>query len=338
MIIKNILPILFFLFFGCGKTDKVKNISLTSEPTGFGNYLGKASSLTILGHYLIVEDNHTETAYTVFDLNIDTIFPIYTGHKGAGPDEMINPKPIVPSGDNFYVYDVSHFKLFLFHADSIKQENYKPKINISIEDKLFISDVKKISSKAFVSVGIFSGKRFVFTDSQGKTINETGNYPIESVEQIPYHVKGMACLSRLATNVEKGLMASAMFYGDNIQFYEVSDNYEIKLRNQHCTFLPEFTTNDYGGTPNFSPTQNTRWGYLSLTSNNDYVYALYSGKYQRDGVDFYQANVVHVFDWYGKLISEILLDKEAQSIATNQEYLFALYEGENGYDIAKYKL
>lgn len=340
MKIRIIASLLILSLLSC-KTEDLEIINLASEVTGFEDYLGKSNSITVSGDYLVVEDDQVETAYTIFDLGNDTATPIYTGYKGAGPNELIKPMPVVPDEDNFYVYDISHFKLFHFNTDSVKHAKaYKPSNCISIDENFFISDIKKVSEDAFVAVGIFPEKRFAFIDNNGKIVKTAGAYPLEQTqtEQLPFHVKGMACLSKLTTNPAKKIIVSALFYGDKIQFYKVSDDYRMVLLNQHHTFMPEFSTNNSLGMPNFSPTKETRWGYLSLTSNPKFVYALYSGKYQRQGNDFYQNNIVHVFDWYGERVSTFKLDKSVLSIASTSKHLYALYEGDNGYEILKYQL
>ncbi len=69
-----------------------------------------------------------------------------------------------------------------------------------------------------------------------------------------------------------------------------------------------------------------------------FVYALYSGKYQKSDIEFYKENIVHVFNWDGNRVNTIELDKDVTRIASTEEYLFALCENENGYEIYKYEL
>ncbi|MGL5561798.1 MAG: BF3164 family lipoprotein [Tannerellaceae bacterium] len=91
-------------------------------------------------------------------------------------------------------------------------------------------------------------------------------------------------------------------------------------------FSPEFTTRDVGGTPNFAPSKDTRWGYLSVAATQEYVFCLYSGRLQQSDENFKSSKDVHVFDWNGNAICQLSLCKDAVSISVKEEQLFALIE------------
>ena len=56
------------------------------------------------------------------------------------------------------------------------------------------------------------------------------------------------------------------------------------------------------------------------------------------GTDFYKGTIMHVFDWNGNLANVTELDKGPLSITCNEKQLYSLYEGEVGFEIAKYDL
>ena len=76
----------------------------------------------------------------------------------------------------------------------------------------------------------------------------------------------------LTSNRQKHIVAITMRYGEHIQFYSIdSHNFLIELINERSIFLPEYATRDNNGFPNFNPSEKTRWGYVSITSNVFYV-------------------------------------------------------------------
>ena len=328
--------------FGCKQKDRsgsVETVSMKSETMNFHESLGKAYAIDRIGSQLIVRDDQVETKLTIFDLDSDAVHPIYTGLVGQGPGELTNPGPMIMDGNRFLIYDGAKMKLLSFQLDSLKTPNYKPQELISIKESGII-DIKKISKDMFLAVGVFPENRFLLINSQGETVGRLGTYPIALTGDMPEYVRAIAAQSMLTTNLEKNISATAMRYGEHIQFhaFHLRDaSSEAKLLNEHNVFLPEYTTKEYDGSANFKPTDKTRWGYLSLSSNANFVYALYSGKPQLPGTKFYQGNEVHVFDWNGQLLKKIELDKESISITCNQTDLYALFEGENGYEIVKYK-
>lgn len=340
---KSIFICLALFVFGCKQKDRsgaVETVLLKSRTMNFNEALGKAYAIDLIGNQLIVRDDQVDTKLTIFDLDSDAKKPVYTGYVGQGPGELTNPGPMIMDAHQFLLYDGSKMKLLSFQLDSLKIPNYKPQEAVSVKESGII-DIKKISKDMFLAVGVFPENRFLLINIRGETVGRLGTYPIALTGDMPEYVRAIAAQSMLTTNLEKNRSATAMRYGEHIQFhaFNLSNTLsEAKLLNEHNAFLPEYTTKDYDGSANFKPTDKTRWGYLSLSSNADFVYALYSGKPQIPGTKFYQGNQVHVLDWTGRLVKKIELDKEAISITCNQSELYSLLEGENGYEIVKYKL
>ena len=327
------------LAIGCGreeKMDTVEEIPIVVNSLNLEESLGRAYDLELVNNYLVLRDDQVDTKLTLFDLEAKNLFALYTGYRGQGPGELMNPGPIITEKNGFSVYDGSKMKLLSFQLDSIEREDYRPEEKMGIEE-VGVIDVKKITDDKLLAVGVFPENRFLLIDQKGKTIAKFGDYPIDSDDNTPAHVLGIACQSMLTTNLERNMVATAMRYAEHIQFHQFNENEStLNLVKEHQVFLPEYTTNDQNGGVNFRPTEETRWGYLSVSSNADYVYALYSGKFQIPGTDFYQGNEVHVFDWKGNLVKKLILDKPSLSITCNETQLFTLYEAKDGYDIAEY--
>lgn len=336
--------IFFFLILsalGCKQKEESGFVEVTtvkSKVMNFSEYLGKAYAIDMIDNFLIVRDDHVDTKLTVFDLENSSKGPIYTGYVGQGPGELVNPGPIVVENDRFSLYDASKMKLLSFYTDSLIRPYYKPQTGVSVREAEII-DIKKITDDLFVAVGVFPENRFALIDNNGATIKQFGKYPIALKSGEPEYVRGIACQSMITTHVENNTMAIAMRYGEHIQFYSFDDEkHSAELMNEHAVSLPIYTSRDNNGYPNFSPTEETYWAYLSISSNTDYVYALYSGKPQVHGTRFYSGDEVHVFDWDGNFVRKLALDGEASSITCNENQLYALFEGENGYEIAEYTL
>lgn len=339
---KILLLCLVLSVFSCRQKEQVNTsevVPANSNPLNFSESLGRSYAIALIGDRLVVRDDQAETKLTVLNLKDDSP-PIYTGHIGQGPGELTTPGPMIMEAEHFLIYDAAKSKLLSFHLDSLAVESYIPQKVLSIKEAGLI-DIKKISKDTFLAIGVFPENRFLLINKHGEIIRKSGTYPIPLADNVPEYVRGIACQSMLATNVEKNIAATAMRYGENIQFHAFNlddSSTKLELLNEHSVFLPEYSTKDYNGSPNFSPNEKTKWGYLSLSSNENFVYALYSGKPQVSGTKFYQGDQIHVFDWSGNRLKTIKLDKEAISIASNQSLLYALYEGNNGYEIAEYKL
>lgn len=343
--INNIRKSIFFFLIlsisGCAqkeRSDFVQSTALKSKVMSFNEHLGRAYAIDMIDNHLIVRDDHVDTKLTVFDLANRSKTPIYTGYAGQGPGELNNPGPIIVESDRFLLYDASKMKLFSFYLDSLVVPRYKPQEAISIQEAEII-DIKKIAKNLFVAVGVFPENRFVLVDTHGVTVGHLGTYPMRLKTGEPEYVRSIACQSMMTTNIKKNTVAIAMRYGEHIEFHSFDAvKYSADLINEHAVSLPEYTTRDNNGYPNFRPTEDTYWGYLSISSNINHVYALYSGKPQIRGTSFYSGHEVHVFDWEGNFIRKLKLDRQVTSITCNQNRLYALFDGENGYEIAEYTL
>jgi len=335
---KLLLPLVALFALACKQKERSgtpETVFLKSETMNVSEHLGRAFGISSVGSYLIIRDDQVDTKLTIFNMENDPLVPVYTGQAGQGPRELANPGPIIPDSNRFLIYDRGKMKLLSCRLDNIASPDHELQEDVSIGQQGII-DMKKISPDVFFAVGVFPENRFMLFDGSGKTIGKLGSYPV-SLGNDPEYVRGIACQSMLATHTEKRVAAVAMRYGEHIQFYAFGQGGdEPKLLNERSVFLPEYTTNNHNGSPNFSPTEKTRWGYLSISSDTDYVYALYSGKLQAQGTDFYRSHVVHVFDWEGNFVRIMELDRDVSSITICQNWLYALYVGEKGYDLAKY--
>jgi len=336
---KLLFPLVALLALACKQKERSgspETVFLKSETMGVSEHLGRPFTIFSMGRHLVVKDDQVDTKLTLFDLGKKPIVPVYAGRSGQGPRELVGPGSLIPDSNRFLIYDGGKMKLLSCRLDNLGSPDHDLQEEISIDQQAVI-DIKKISRDVFLAVGVFPENRFMLIDGSGKITGKSGAYPVPLGVGTPDYVRGIACQSMLATHTEKRIAAVAMRYGEHIQFYQLGEGErDLKLISERSVFLPEYTTNNHNGSPNFSPSEKTRWGYLSITSDDRYVYALYSGKLQAQGTDFYRGNLAHVFDWEGNFVRILELDKAVSSIARGQDRLYALYTGENGYDIAEY--
>ncbi|MCD8042229.1 MAG: TolB-like 6-bladed beta-propeller domain-containing protein, partial [Tannerellaceae bacterium] len=263
---------------------------------------------------------------------------IYLSQRGEGPREIINPSRIFLSNEGFCVFDGGKSTLFNFNMQEIQDEKYLPESIFTTTISAIVT-WEQLTDSIYITTGIFPENRFYFIDNNGQLIARNGSYPFEFNGEYPFHVKGMASLSAMVKSLKENKIATSTLYGGHIGIYEL-DVQELTCRTISETnlFSPQFSTQDYEGTPNFSPTPDTRWGYLSIAADENYIYALYSGKLQRRDEEFDTGSIIHVFDWEGKPAYEIKLDKPAYCLDVYQDKLYTLYTDNGPFDIAVYVL
>lgn len=313
-----------------------KSLNVNGDRWEVYELLGKSYAIHVAGDYLIVRNDEADTKLTAIDLTHKKLIAHF-GFRGEGPSELINPGPILTNSTSFSVYDGGKKSLLKYELLDISDEE-SPTPSMSPIDVDGIISLASLSDSLFVASGVFFDGRLCLLDYRGNTIGWHGDYPISIDNNIPFHVLGIAYQSAICTKPNDSRIALATRYGGILQVFEQSpvDETIVEIGGVNL-FSPELTTRDINGTPNFSPTQNTKWGYLSVVSTHELIFALYSGKIQQES-NFYSGNQVHVFDWDGNPYCQINLDCEGISLAIEENRLLLLSDSDSGYDIIEYDL
>lgn len=332
---------LMFLFSGCKSQEASlfpSVISLKGRMLSVGENLGKAHSLEAVDDYLILADNHESTLFTI--LKSDGAYCFHFGRKGQGPDEMQqlsgammirNGKLTLSDGYRLYQHDLNN----LFNSVDSPIPSSKSK---SGDTHIWVAD---LSDSLFVATGVYpNGKRFKFFDNAGTPLVYTGDYPLEEETNLPFYVVGASFMSIMTSHPETNRFAVGAQYGGVLDVMEwKASDFSLRKIGGISQFLPKVTSKDIQGTPNFVPNEDTRWGYVRMDSDADYIYGLYSGRFQRDGIPFFKGNTIHVLDWNGNPVCQIKLDKDVNDIAVTGNKLYALYEDTDiGYEVIEYVL
>lgn len=83
--------------------------------------------------------------------------------------------------------------------------------------------------------------------------------------------------------------------------------------------------------------------YQSVTTSENCIYALYMGRpYDDIAKTGYVSTIVKVYNynWDGQLCKELSLDKNVNDIkvAPDDQFLYAIEESDDGYNVLKYKI
>ena len=333
--------ILAILFSGCKTQDTSSfpnTISLKGKLLSIGDKIGQVHSLEAVDDYLIFTDYQEESQYTI--LKPDLSYCFYFGRKGQGPREMPqssgvkmirNGHLILSDGYRLYRHSLDS----LYH--SIDHPIPSPKSD-KIDTHVWVSD---LTDSLFIATGTFpNGKRFKIFDNKGTPLAYIGDYPLDEKIDLPFYVIGSAYVSMMTSHPTSNRFAVGTNYGGMLDVMEWNaSDYTLNRIGGVCEFKPQVSSKSYQGTPNFVPNEKTRWGYLNMDSDANYIYALYSGRFQIKGTRYWWGNTIHVFDWNGTPVCQIKLDKDVRDIAVMKNKLYALYEDADiGYEIMEYVL
>ncbi len=313
-------------------------ISLKGKMLSVGDSLGRVHSLEAVDGYLIFTDEVDQTQYTI--LKPDLSYCFHFAKKGQGPGEMTQASGVkmirnghLTLSDGYRLYRHSLDSLYC----SIDQPVSSPKSD-KVDTHIWVTD---LSDSLFIATGTFpNGKRFKFFDFKGTPLAYVGDYPLEEKTDLPFYVVGISFLSIMTSHPVTNRFAVGTNYGGMLDVMEWNaTDHSLNRIGGVCEFKPQVTSKNIQGTPNFVPNEKTRWGYINMDSDANYIYALYSGRYQINGTPYWFGNTIHVFDWNGTPVCRINLDKDVRDIAVMKNKLYALYQDADiGYDVIEYVL
>jgi hypothetical protein len=295
------------------------------EQWNVSEQLGSVILLKSTSDYLIVHEQNHDTRYQL--INKKNKESHLFGLMGEGPGRILNPIGIIAGKDNICVYDVAKLDLFKYKIDSILQYGKSCIPEVILSDlNIFPLDIADLGDQRYAFTGIRHGmNRLAITNNEGEVIANGGALPEKETNQISDFVHLIAYQGLLTTNANENKIAVSTRYGGMIQFFIYKDN-ELELIKEYISFLPEYRQEG----ENFAVTRLTRWGYLSIDSNDKYVYVLYSGKNQSEYPSTcYLGSEIHVYDWNGKPIQLLKTNRELSHICVDDNFIYG-YENDTG--------
>ncbi len=304
-----------------------KNITNKIQPTSFPiDSIGQPNNILSFGDVIILSEELNQKSITVFNDKTKKISRLLP--KGRAANEVINVHILAQnsSRDNeFYVFDDSKQKMFNFSQnnegfDLIEMKDINGYSTFSVDDTVVVGNLKG------------SDARFGISTIEDVITSKFGDY---SQFDLTCEI-GNAILPGMTTiNRAQKKFASFSFFTPSFSIVSYLNKGELIYNKTYK--MPEFNTNkgEKASFPTFKMTSTL--GFVSLTSCDKYIYALYSGETFKDamssGANALLANVICVFDWDGDFITNLESDIKIRSIAFNeqQQKLFGVFLSESGH-------
>jgi hypothetical protein len=256
------------------------------------------------------------------------------GIKGQGPGELIAPWLLVDnySTNSFGVFDLAVQRYVNFSIDSLKTNgNYRPKTYFNFMPEVgFCNYPAWICDSILVTPGSFSSGRLAFINSKGKLIKRVGSVPNKRVN-VTNELALQAYQSVMTVNLQKKLIAVCSRYADRMEIYTI-DGEEKKVVTGPDGFLPKYSIGSAMGNPVMILDKKTRFGFIDVVSDENFIYALYSGKSRVElpgKANF--GNFIFKFDWEGNPIALYKLDELLLAITFDKKnkIIYGIKQEEN---------
>ncbi len=230
--------------------------------------------------------------------------------KGQGPEEVVSVETMCPNDGKVFFFNLNLKKVLYYNAttggvcvDSAASDFAR--VNITSTSWAFDGDM-------IIAPVLNNENRFVVKTPEQETyfgkIDATSDY---TSDEYGWALQPMICVN----SVQKRMFWGAGM-GDVYGIYDYSDLNNIR---QVVLQLYEMPATDPSDRTAF--TSETRMGVLSVSSSQDYIFALYSGKQIKtvlhnlmDQDRLGLASNILVMDWEGNPVKQLLLDHELRDI------------------------
>lgn len=301
---------------------EIETIAIESQPVDIEENVSFSSMFKMVSvDNLIIVSEIRDPEYDLKIVNLNNGKVRKFAKRGKGPDE------IKYRGVNFSIdYHTNQLYLIdgqyslVYAIDSLKEGNNVPFKKFSIDksaprmrENIYCQNniVGMLADEPQPGFGIYdidseemSRIKIPSQDSLPKgTLNNQAfliNHPSDSLVAYFHYTSGICGILDLK-NKEKIDIKS--------NFYWATTNKKIKSGNKTITAHNK---------------EDERNGFIAATSDENYIYTLYSGKSMnvnsvKELTNAFLSNVVYVFDWEGRPIKKYQLDEEVRSITIDQK-------------------
>jgi hypothetical protein len=291
--------------------------SLVFEEMNVGDKIGRILIFKAKGNYIFMCEKNEDTQLQLIDKRTKDSYKF--GRIGEGPGHVLGSIGIIPYNDDIYVCDVQKLNIIKYNIDSViyKEKFSAPEMVVS-DLGIMPFDIACLKDTTFAVLGVMLGmNRLSIIDKNGHEILRGGSLPSKENENVSDLVHAIGYQGRLTTNVNSSKIAVCTQYAGMLQIYQY-ENFKIDFIKEHIIFLADYIQNG----ENFDITKQTRWGYLSIDSNDKYIFALYSGSFQSEDPMYYLGNEIHVFDWDGNPVQKLKTDRNLSHICVSEDTLY----------------
>lgn len=336
-IMKNYLVFISTLFLiNCSSSNEI-NVDLQSaERMAISEEINHARSMFIMDSLLWITDPDQSHLFKVFNLHDQKgVYPV--GKLGAGPCDISFPSFVQKLDDKTISIFVKQRLTFIelnypeLLGDDGDCISGIERVNIDFQRILRIGD------NHIFGFGIFE-KKYALMDMNKSEVPELYfdyHYGNDLKEQHDYRNIAMASQGDLIAKPDGSKIVFAAKYFGAFDIIGITD-LEPKIIFRSEFDKPIFTS-ESGNVikPNFSKENNL--GFLSTAVTDDFIYMLYSGKEMNQ--ENYSSDIVLIYNWEGKKIKTILLEKSVSLIAVDSEDKFLIgYHDDGQANLYKFKL
>ena len=347
---KKLNYIFIFLFFvSCANrpeqeileaNDFEKAIKLNSEKINVPPNLYYVYQMVLLDSILVTVDTKADKIFGVYKADNLEFMGSYI-KKGRGPLEEINFDAFIqPLFNNTFMYrSLKSIKFLKFNLKllefEIQKEILLPGQLLDFSHPFIVND----SIIAGWSVLQQSSKEYQCLNINTRETCEFGPPYPKIIKDISLKQKASVFSKIITVKPDNKLFASAYDKFKMIRIYSKKGEVLKEIRFKNDMY---FSKDILSKNPENINLDKIKLHYQKIKSTNKYVYALYSGKSLNEvsnSIESSFCNEIHVWDWQGKQIAKLILDKNIFSFVVSPRNKYIIGTTLDDIDVLyKYKL
>ena len=294
---------------------------LRSRVVSESDSLRLPTELQVTRDYLVALDRFGNPSMYVFRL-ADGALVGTLGKRGHGPGEFQGPwsVDVEPGTNRFWVYDLEASRLTRVDLDRWLAAGrvlaQPPVLNLRREQGP-PTDLAWLGDSVMVGPGYYQSGRLARFGRDGKLRALTGQLPVGDVEGPPQVIQH-AYQSTMELNPARTLVALGTRHASRLEILRPTGE-RVAVAEGPRPFGPVYSVATRAGSPVLLTDEKLRFGYVDLAATERHVIALYSGmrRGDRPGAAHF-GRVLHVYDWSGRLLRQVVLDAEVLHVAADE--------------------
>ena len=309
---------LFAFLFSCSTKKEQEEVviqSLKHEVLMGDEYLiGKINDMALMNDSIPVVINvSSDKMFQVLDHSRKKVLEV--GNVGQGPDDFLLSFGLSSEGKNtFTANDVNRRRFSTVHLNP-EDDSWRVEHHLKFDSIMHIY-IKPIANNWYVATGIYDDCHLMLLDEKGTPLKGFGEWPYqdEQEKKVPGKIRASVYQGKLEVSPSKDKLVFAVTSGDMLYFYRVLPDGDLELVSKKENAYAHYDHSSgahYGTAPEH---------HIDACTTEDYVYTLYSGRSLKEyGLKCFQGNLIHVYDWEGKLVKKLQLDIDIKQMAVTKD-------------------
>lgn len=290
---------------------------LSSTVFHTGDHLGGPTGIDIVAGRLLLLDTYADRGLHVVSLD-DGSRIASVGALGDGPGEFRQPVAITVDPDgNPWISDLGLQRMTRVDLDRLGDGTAWAADIVNFENVPYVVDVVWTADNTLLAGGMFSDARFGIVGRDGRLAGLRSSFPVLD-RDLPPAVVQQIFQPEIATKPDMSAIVVAARWDHRIDVLDADGGTTREFRGPIAVDpVPDLLDKRGMIVGNFD---RSRAAYLSVATTDDHIFALFSARTATEWKDRQLfGRDVHVFDWEGRLVSVLRLDRDALVLTVDPE-------------------